>query len=119
MCFLLVEIWVQLQFGKLGVVHSLEFTQGAVRQFPQLGFLRRKLTAHLRQSVDQPGAAAGVVDAKKVRFLKGEVVRIKAPFPRSFFALSFCVPSWAGFSAAPLRTFSFPVPLDGRLLPSP
>ena len=22
-CFLLVEIWVQLQFGKLGVVHSL------------------------------------------------------------------------------------------------
>lgn len=90
---LLVEIRVQLQVGKLGVTHNLEFSQGAVGQLPQLGFLRRKLTAHLRQSVDQPGAAAGVVDTKQVRFLKSEVSPIKSPFPRSFWALSFCVPS--------------------------
>ena len=31
----------------------------------------------------------------------GEVSHIKSPFPRSFWALSFCVPPWAGFSAAP------------------
>ena len=70
----------------------MELAQGTVRQLPQFGFVWFQLTAHLRQSVDQPGAAAGVVDAKKVRFLKGEVVHIKAPFPRSFGALSFCVP---------------------------
>ena len=96
-----MEIREQLQLGKLGVAHGPELAQGIVGQLPQLGFLRRKLTAHLRQSGDQPGATAGVVDAKKVRFLKGEVVHIKAPFPRSFFALSFCVRSWADFSAAP------------------
>ena len=99
--FLLVEIRVQLQLGKLGVAHSPELGEGAVRQLPQLGFLRRKLTAHLRQGFDQPGAAAGVVDTKQVRFLKSEVSHIKSPFPRSFWALSFCVPPWAGFSAAP------------------
>ena len=90
---LLIKIREHLQLGKLGVAHSLELAQGAVRQFPQLGFLRRKLTAHLRQSVDQPGAAAGVVDTNQVRFLKSEVSPIKSPFPRSFWALSFCVPS--------------------------
>ena len=100
-CFLLVKIRVQLQLSKLGIAHGLEFLQGAVRQLPQLGFLRRKLAAHLRQSVDQPAAAAGVVDTKQVLFLKSEVSLINSPFLCSFWALSFCVLPWAGFSAAP------------------
>src|SRR5699024_3599386 len=97
----LLKIWVQLQLGKLGVAHGPELHKDAVGQLPQLGFLRRKLAAHLGQSLDQPGAAAGVVDTKQVRFLKSEVSHIKSPFPRSFWALSLCVPPWAGFSAAP------------------
>lgn len=81
---LLVKVRVQFQLGKLGVTHSPEFHQGAVRQFPQFRFFRRKLAAHLGQSVDQPGAAAGVVNAHQVHFFKSKVSHIKAPFPRSF-----------------------------------
>lgn len=47
------EIREQFQLGKLVVAHSLKLTQGAVGQLPQLGFLRRKLTTHLGQSLNQ------------------------------------------------------------------
>ena len=78
-----------------------------------------KLAAHFTQAVDQPGAAAGIVNAHQVHFLKSKVSHIKSPFPHSFWVLSFCVLLWAGFSAGPQRISSFPVPPDERRQPSP
>jgi len=98
---LLVKIRVQLQLGKVLIGHHAELHKGAVGQLPQLGFLRGQLAAHLTQAVDQSGAAAGIVNAHQVHFLKSKVSHIKSPFPHSFWALSFCVLPWAGFSAAP------------------
>lgn len=48
-----------------------------------------RLAAHFLQRRDQARAGAGVVEAHKLAFFKGDV-HIKAPFPRSFWAL-FCV----------------------------
>ena len=98
---LLVKIRVQLQLGKVLIGHRTELRKGAVGQLSQLRFLRRKLAAHLTQTVNQPGAAAGIVNAHQVHFLKSKVSHIKSPFPHSFGVLSFCVLPWAGFSAAP------------------
>src|SRR5699024_6272373 len=47
-----LKIRVQLQLGKLSIAHSLELREGAFCQLPQLGFLRRKLAAHLDQRFD-------------------------------------------------------------------
>ena len=58
--------------------------------------VRSEVAAHFLQRRDQARAGAGVVEAHKLLFFKGDV-HIKAPFPRSFSAL-FCVdvPEQAG-----------------------
>ena len=58
-------------------------------QLPQLRFIRSEVAAHFLQRRDQARAGTGVVEAHKLAFFKGDV-HIKAPFPRSFWAL-FCV----------------------------
>ena len=116
---LLIKIRVQLQLGKVLIGHRTELCKGTVGQLPQFRFLRRKLAAHLTQAVDQAGAAAGILNAHQVHFLKSKVSHIKSPFPHSFWVPSFCVLLWAGFSADPQRIFSFPVPPDERRQPSP
>ena len=107
-----LKIRVQFQFRKFIIRHDLELAEGTVRQLHQLCFFCRKFTAHLIQAFDQPCAAAGIINAHQVHFLKSEVSHIKSPFPRSFFALSFCVLVLAGSSADLRWTFSFPVPRD-------
>ena len=112
-CFYSSKSKVQLQFGKLGVVHSSESTQGAVRQSPQPASSGESLTAHLRQSVDQPWCGLVLQMQKKVFVSpKCKVVHIKAPFQR-FFCAVFCV-LWAWLlQLPPLGLFLFLFP-DGR-----
>ena len=74
---LLVKIRVQLQFGKLLISHRTELRKSAVGQFPQFRFLRRKLAAHLTQTVNQPSAAAGIVNAHQVHLHYGLIPGIR------------------------------------------
>src|SRR5699024_6628873 len=105
---LFIKIRVQLQLVKLGVGHGAQLGEGTVGQGQQLVLVRLQVAAHLGQGLDGPLAGAGVVDAQQVGFLKSQSVHIRSPFPRSFWALSFYVRVWAGFSAAPQRTSVFP-----------
>ena len=66
--------------------------------------LTRQLSGHINKLLGKivtSNAVVALQHTKQVRFLKSEVSHIKSPFPRSFWALSFCIPLWAGFSAAP------------------
>ena len=60
-CFL-VKVRIQLQHSKFIIGHGTERREGAVGQCQKLGFFRRNFAAHLAQAVNQPGAAAGIVN---------------------------------------------------------
>ena len=96
----------QLQFvANFSSVIAQSFVRAlSVNSHDQFRFLRRKFAAHLNSRSSEPQSARMrlpvVVNAHQVHFFKSKVSHIKSPF-RSFWALSFCVLSWAGFSAAP------------------
>lgn len=70
--FLFLKIRKQVEGFILRIAHPAQFLNGAVGQVPQLRFIGSQVAAHLGQRVDQALPGAGVVNAHKLLFFKGD-----------------------------------------------